>query len=151
MLSQLPRQGPRYYHVSAVLLMLSHGICAVSDLGLGFRCTGRYPPNLFEVPLDAIAAALPEHLGKAAVNEWVGSIQIEPYRYVVHTGTRADPPLTHGPCLLKEAPNGYVDWCQRQEVRGVTSMRCWANALRFRTALRQCASPAIRAARGPKA
>ena len=80
--------------------------------------------------MDAIAAALPEHLGKAAVNEWVGSIQIEPYRYVVHTGTRSDPPLTHGPCLLKEAPGGYVDWCQRQEVRGVTSMRCiWQSIL----------------------
>ena len=110
--------------------MLSHGICTVSDLRLGFRCTGRYPPNLFEVPLDTIAAALPEHLSKAVVNERVGSIQIEPHRYVVYTGSRCDPPLTHGPCLLKEAPGGYVDWCQRQEIRGVTSLRCiWQSIL----------------------
>ena len=59
--SQLPWQGPRYYHISAVLFMLSNGICAASDLGLGFRATGRYPPILFEAPLDSIAAALPEH------------------------------------------------------------------------------------------
>ena len=62
------------------------------------------------------AAALPEDLGKAAVNEWVGAIQIQGHRYVVHTGKPSGPPLTSGPCLLRDAPGGLVDWCQQQEL-----------------------------------
>ena len=57
------------------------------------------------------------------MNEWAGAIQIQGHRYVVHTGSRSDPPLTSGPCLLRDAPGGLVDWCQQQELRRITSMR----------------------------
>ena len=49
---------------------------------------------------------------------------------MVHTGSRSDPPLTSGPCLLREAPGGLVDWCQQQELRRITSMRpIWQSVL----------------------
>ena len=77
---------------------------------MGLRCSARFPPELFQQPLDTVQKALPEELQKAAVNEWVGSIQIEgTERYVVCTGRREEPPLCRGRVLVKDAPGGLVD------------------------------------------
>ena len=111
--------------------MLNAGTATHQDLGVGFRCSARFPPELFQQPLDTIQAALPEELQKASVKKRVGSIQIEhSERYVVCTARREDTPLCRGRILVKVAPGGLVDHCMIQEERGITSMRClWQSIL----------------------
>ena len=77
-LARLPFQGERLYHASAVRFMLRARLITYLDLGLGIRGSGRLSQEVFRAPLDAIEAALPEDLRKAAVNQWLGSLMIPP-------------------------------------------------------------------------
>jgi len=103
--------------------MLRFGICTFESCKVGFRCTGRYS-KLFREPLEIIEGSLTESIRKAAINEFVGAIQIEEAaRYIVRTASRDDQPLHKGKLLLKSAPGNLVDWCMVQEERGIESMR----------------------------
>ena len=72
---------------------------------------------MFRAPLDEIEAALPEDLRKAAVNQWLGSLMIPPYKYKVFTvkDPHASLPFT-GPRFTKEAPGGWDIFCRQRRV-----------------------------------
>ena len=55
----LPFQGSRFYHVSAVELMLRSGRATYADLGPGLRASAHLSPEVFRAPLDQIEEALP--------------------------------------------------------------------------------------------
>ena len=102
--------------------MLSHGICTYQDPGFGFRCPGRYPINSFLEDSWTLSPQPSPRLW-AKRSSTSGSEPSRSRATATHTGSRSDPPLTSGPCLLRDAPGGLVDWCQQQELRGITSMR----------------------------
>ena len=110
----LPFQGSRFYHVSAVELLLRSGRATYADLGLGLRASAHLSPEVFRAPLDQIEQALPEHLRKLAVNSWLGALQCSETRWRVFTGSRdLEVPFT-GRVLTREAPGGYDHCCQIQ-------------------------------------
>ena len=84
--------------------MLRFQICTFADCKVGLRCTGRYQ-KLFKEPLETIEAALTESIRKQAINEWVGSIQIEgASRYIVKTASCSEQPLHKGKSSSKKLP-----------------------------------------------
>ena len=62
----LPFQGERFYHASAVALLVKTRRISVGDLGVGIRASAHLARETFREPLDAIERALLEHLRNLA-------------------------------------------------------------------------------------
>ena len=97
-LARLPFQGDRLYHACAARVMLQARLITYADLGMDIRGSGRLSQEVFRAPLDAIEAALPEDLRKAAVNQWLGSLM---------SRSRASR-------FTKEAPGGWDIFCRQR-------------------------------------
>ena len=118
----LPFQGPRFYHVRAVAMLLKTRRISVRDLGVGIRASARLSRETFREPLDTIERTLPEHLRKLGINSWLGALQCEEIRWKVFSGSRDLIPPFAGRVLSRKSPEGY-DHCCEQRVASLSSFR----------------------------
>ena len=112
-LAVLPFQGSRFYHVSAVSMILQNKLG--HRLGLGIRASVHLPSTVFAEPLQQIVENLSEDLGKLACNSWIGALQCREVKWKVFSSSdrNIDIPF-RGPKLYKEAPGGWDVMCQQR-------------------------------------